>query len=138
MRQAWRVAREALSVDCELEKGFSKAKIGSRLTVTVRRSTDSHLAPYPTSTEGRIIVWSCLELFGVVYRWHFSGHFKPWNSYLIVHFQLGGLTVSTVFAHGRFVQRGELFDDIIKPLLRVMLIFWHFKNGISAPWGAGL
>jgi hypothetical protein len=79
-----------------------------------------------------------LELFGVVYRWHFFGHFKPWNSYLIVHFQLGGLTVSTVFARGRFVQRGELFDDIIEPLLRVMLIFWHFKNGVSAPWGAGL
>lgn len=76
--------------------------------------------------------------FGVVYRWDFFCHFNRWNSYLIVHFQLGGLTVSTVFAHGRFVQRGELFDDVIEPLLRVMLIFWHFKYGISAPWGAGL
>ena len=47
-------------VDCESEKGFSKAKIGSRVTVTVHRSNDSHLAPYPTSTEGRYVVWSCL------------------------------------------------------------------------------
>jgi hypothetical protein len=54
--------------------------------------------------------------FGVVYRWDFFGHFNPWNSYLIVHFQLDGLTVSTVFSHERFVQRGELFPDIIEPL----------------------